>query len=54
MKIICLEEHSVDTDIARAYQPAQTSEAGYIADSGSRVEDKPSVSPRTVKGQPTF
>jgi len=40
MKIICLEEHTVDADIARDSQPAQTSEAGYMADWGSRVEDK--------------
>src|SRR5580658_6449665 len=41
MKIICLEEHTVDADIARASQPAQTAEAGYMAEWGSRVEDKP-------------
>jgi predicted TIM-barrel fold metal-dependent hydrolase len=40
MKIICLEEHTVDAGIARASQTAQTSEAGYMADWGSRVEDK--------------
>jgi predicted TIM-barrel fold metal-dependent hydrolase len=43
MKIICLEEHTVDADIARASQPAQTSEAAYVADWGSRVEDKPTA-----------
>ena len=43
MKIICLEEYTVDADIARASQPLQTSEAGYVADWGSRVEDKPAV-----------
>ncbi len=43
MKIICLEEHTVDGDIARASQLAQTSDAGYVADWGSRVEDKPAV-----------
>ena len=43
MKIICLEEHTVDADIARASQPGQTSEAGYIADWASRVEDKPAA-----------
>jgi hypothetical protein len=43
MKIICLEEHTVDPDVARASRPAQTSEAGYMADWGSRVEDKPAV-----------
>jgi predicted TIM-barrel fold metal-dependent hydrolase len=41
MKIICLEEHTVDADIARASQATQTSEAGYVVDWGSRVEDKP-------------
>jgi uncharacterized protein len=43
MKIICLEEHTVDADIARASQAAQASEAGYMADWGSRVEDKPAA-----------
>jgi predicted TIM-barrel fold metal-dependent hydrolase len=41
MKIICLEEHAIDADIASASHPAQDSEAGYMADWGSRVEDKP-------------
>jgi predicted TIM-barrel fold metal-dependent hydrolase len=41
MKIICLEEHTVDADIARASRLAQTSEAGYMADWGSRVDDEP-------------
>jgi predicted TIM-barrel fold metal-dependent hydrolase len=59
MKIICLEEHTVDADITTASQPAQTSEAGYMADWGSRVEDKPAaftgnrphlVSPRVAVG----
>jgi hypothetical protein len=43
MKIISLEEHTEDAYIARASQPAQTSEAGYVADWGSRVEDKPTA-----------
>jgi uncharacterized protein len=43
MKIICLEEHAVDVDITRASQPAQNSETGYMADWGSRVEDKPAA-----------
>ena len=43
MKIICLEEHAVDAGIAIASQPGQASEAGYMADWGSRVEDKPSA-----------
>jgi predicted TIM-barrel fold metal-dependent hydrolase len=43
MRIICLEEHTVDADIARASQPGQAAEAGYMADWGSRVEDKPAA-----------
>ena len=43
VKIICLEEHVVDADIAKASQSAQTSEAGYMADWGSRVADKPAL-----------
>jgi uncharacterized protein len=43
VKIICLEEHALDADIARASLPAQTSEAGYMADWGSRVADKPAA-----------
>ncbi len=42
MKIICLEEHTVDAAITKAAQPVQAAEAGYMADWGSRVEDKPS------------
>lgn len=43
MKIICLEEHTVDAAIARASQPAQAAEGGYMADWGSRVDDKPAA-----------
>jgi predicted TIM-barrel fold metal-dependent hydrolase len=43
VKIICLEEHAVDAAIAKASLPAQTSEAGYMADWGSRVDDKPAA-----------
>jgi hypothetical protein len=43
MKIICLEEHTIDADIARASVTAQTSEADYMADWGSRVVDKPAA-----------
>jgi uncharacterized protein len=43
VKIICLEEHAVDPDIARASQSAEDSEAGYMADWNSRVEDKPAA-----------
>jgi predicted TIM-barrel fold metal-dependent hydrolase len=41
MKLICLEEHAVDADIVRLSEPALTCEAGYMADWGSRVDDKP-------------
>jgi predicted TIM-barrel fold metal-dependent hydrolase len=43
MRIICLEEHTVDADIGTASQPAQTSEAGYWVDWGSRVADRPAA-----------
>jgi hypothetical protein len=39
MKIICIEEHTVDA--AAASCEAQTAEAGYMADWGSRVTDDP-------------
>ncbi|NMM04085.1 amidohydrolase [Paraburkholderia sp. RP-4-7] len=41
MKIICVEEHTVDAAIAKASQQGLAAEAGYMADWGSRVEDKP-------------
>ncbi|WP_202864019.1 amidohydrolase family protein [Pseudomonas baetica] len=40
MKIICIEEHTVDADLANATREAQAAEAGYMADWGSRVVDK--------------
>jgi uncharacterized protein len=43
MKIICIEEHAIDADTARATQPAQAAEADYMADWNSRVEDKPAT-----------
>lgn len=42
MKIICLEEHTIDAGIARATQQAQKAEAGYMADWGSEIQDNPS------------
>ena len=41
MKIICIEEHTVDAAIAKASQQGLAAEAGYMADWGSRVDDKP-------------
>ena len=41
MKIICIEEHTTDLDIAKATQQAQEAEAGYMADWGSRVKEEP-------------
>ena len=41
MKIICLEEHTIDSDLARASQAAQMREAGYMADLSSRAEQGP-------------
>jgi len=43
VKIICLEEHTVDVEIARASRPGQHSEAAYIDDWGRRVGDKPAA-----------
>ena len=37
MKIICLEEHTIDAAIGKASQQAQSAEGGYMADWGSRV-----------------
>lgn len=45
MKIICLEEHTVDAALGKASQAAQMREAGYMADLGSRVKT-PSGLPR--------
>ncbi len=41
MKIICVEEHTVDSGIAEATRAAQMAEAGYMADWGSHVIEKP-------------
>ncbi|WP_213958736.1 MULTISPECIES: amidohydrolase family protein [unclassified Variovorax] len=41
MKIICIEEHTVDADLARAGMANLKAEAPYMADWGSRVEDRP-------------
>lgn len=41
LKIVCVEEHTVDSAIAKAAQPAVASEAGFMADWGSRVVDAP-------------
>ncbi|QRX81741.1 amidohydrolase family protein [Glaciimonas sp. PAMC28666] len=41
MKIICIEEHTVDFAIAKASHQAQEMEAGYMSDWGSRVKDEP-------------
>ena len=38
MKIVCIEEHIVDDGVDRAHEPGA---ASYMADWGSRVEDKP-------------
>lgn len=56
MKIICVEEHAVDVAIARAVQPAQALEAGYMKDWGSRVQDVVSAydRPRQVPGKLAF
>lgn len=43
MKIICIEEHTVDAATAAASSRAQAIEAGYMADWGSRVQDKAPV-----------
>ena len=40
MRIIALEEHTVDAGLAKATQAAQAAEAGYMADLGG-TEDKP-------------
>ncbi len=41
MKIICLEEHTTDFDLAEASRGAQMRQAGYMADLGSRVKKSP-------------
>ena len=44
MRIIALEEHTLDPGIAKATQATQAAEAGYMADLDSLVEDKPPAS----------
>ena len=41
MKIICLEEHTADAELAKASQAAQMRHAGYMADLASRVTGPP-------------
>lgn len=41
MKIICVEEHTIDLPIVEAARPASLAEAGYMADWGSRFTDRP-------------
>ena len=41
MKIICFEEHTIDQEINEATQQAMATEAGYMADLGSRANDNP-------------
>ena len=40
MKIICLEEHTMDADLAKAGHAALMREAGYMTDVGSRFQDR--------------
>ena len=42
MKIICLEEHAMDADLAKASHAAQLREAPYMADLGSRTDKRSS------------
>ncbi len=44
MRIIALEEHTLDSGIAKATQAAQMAEAGYMADLAGTVEDEPPAS----------
>jgi hypothetical protein len=47
MRIICIEEHAIDLDIAKAAQPALQREAPYIGLQSSvprpRLKDRPSA-----------
>jgi hypothetical protein len=47
MRIICIEEHAIDLDIAKAAQPALQREAPYIGLQSSvprpRLKDQPSA-----------
>ena len=39
LKIICVEEHTIDAALAKATQPALARKAPYMADLGSRYQD---------------
>lgn len=41
MKIICIEEHTIDLPIVEAARPAALAEAAYMADWGARWTDRP-------------
>ncbi|WP_322028573.1 amidohydrolase family protein [Paraburkholderia sp. J76] len=41
MKIICIEEHTIDLPVVEAARPATLAEAPYMADWGARVKDRP-------------
>ncbi len=41
MRIICVEEHTVDAALAQATRAAQVAQTPYLADWGSRVHDMP-------------
>jgi predicted TIM-barrel fold metal-dependent hydrolase len=41
MKIICIEEHTIDLPIVEAARPAALAEAAYMADWGTRWKDRP-------------
>ena len=53
MKVICIEEHSVDAAIAGAMRQSPSPDMAYYADWGSRVEDVPvdDCRPRLVSGK---
>jgi uncharacterized protein len=41
MKIICIEEHTIDLPIVEASRTASLAEAGYMGDWGARFKDRP-------------
>ena len=41
LKIICLEEHTIDAALAKATQPALARRAPYMTDLGSHYQDRP-------------
>jgi predicted TIM-barrel fold metal-dependent hydrolase len=41
VRIVCIEEHTIDAATAKASGPGMAAEAAYMADWGSRVEDRP-------------